>query len=446
MYSKNSVFDLFKSSLSLCFIILLSACSGEKEGDELRGRWVGIGSTSGVREFQENNVLIMDGKSERTYSLQDNIMKVKWLSFEIENQYAVSGDTLTIITPNRRDRFIRESALGPMKNRLADLIGKELRGKRIPFVGISLEETDFVSVKDSLTVDEKLISDVTDKEKVYVGQIQRGSKGVMQILVRAAKGNQGQLMPRWEETYESGMTRMLKDEMKADVIDVDLVQTPNKKNYAGKVTFAGNDQMGFWYFGERKWRPERDPESIRTFVELKMRQLYGDVVKDVKMETSDKVSYKGTLITADGSEMSFKYNSTNSLGWKIENTEENFRTLVKEVLTRRLGIETEIKSTETVSDTEYKVRAYIKEHDLTVDVFADINQGWYPVNDLENLAKVTKIQMTASLKDIDVKVSLTPVIGDNTRYTGVAEYTTGEVRKFELTHSGKQFGWKFVKG
>ncbi len=435
-----------KYLLLMCFGLLLASCTSE---NPLQGIWVGIDEKGGSIEFKPNNKVVVDGISEREYTLSGNDLLIKWLSFNEEYKIEIRGkDTLLMTGLDSRRRYMREDAMGSKTERFALMIKKDIFKKtKTQVTSVTLREVDYEKVKDSVNFSVSSREKIKEGDKIYLGVIVMPNKAPMDIIVREGRSKDGLVAPLWEETFESMVKGMITESIKKICMKVEM-KLVSGASYEGTATFEDSKTMNFTFDRMNGWLPKKDKASVQVFVEAYFLNRFGShTVKSVNLESKDaaSLSYTGVVEFSKGGKAAVSIDLTKSWLPLVPTDQATAELIAKYRITKDLSRMAQVvKATPTKSTGEYEVELKLDRLERNVRIVFNANQGWYPVNEVQNLSDVVKCQMSNGLESTfveDVKLTKkTP-----TEYRGIAYFSSKDKKDIKVICEGQKFTWEIVK-
>lgn len=431
-------------SLLPLFLLFLAACNSQ---NVLHGTWVGIDDKGGTIEFLPDNKVIVDGVSNREYELSGKDLLIKWLSFTEEYKIEIlSKDTLVMTGFDVRRKFIRESVLGTKTERLAMILKEEIRKiKKVSPTSVVLREVKLAEIEDTIHFSESMRNKIDKEGALYLGEVIVPKSPSAQVIVREGRTKGGLLAPIWEETYESILKNMITESIKKQCKTIKL-KAIGAAIYDGAAIFEDNKVLNFTYDKKSGWLPKKDQPSIEVFTEAYFLNRFGThTVKRVRMtpKPDNILFYEGEVEFSGGEKVVVVMDLAKSWLPTVPNDLATAQAVASYRFTNDFARTSKVLNIKQMPAGDYQVELQVDRIDRPIKVIFDANQGWYPVNEPQNLSEIIKCQMSKSANTVFVeKVDL--IRKSEKEYIGVAYYSSKDRKDIKVICDKQKFSWEII--
>lgn len=209
------------------------------------------------------------------------------------------------------------------------------------------------------------------------------------------------------------------------------------ENYIATIKLQNGRNMQVLFMGNLE--KYQIIETLNSELARKISNILNVNCISMSVKEIDSLTSEGTGKLETGEEIKVFYDKKR--GWFPMNA-ESLGIVTKYQLTENTGIKCNQITLTAVDSGMYNGSAFLETGD-TLAIMVNQKKGWFPVDELDNLLKLTRLQVEArsqqKVEEIKGKVI------EEGLYQATIYSKTGDQVKLELVHNGTNFKWKVIK-
>ncbi len=212
---------------------------------------------------------------------------------------------------------------------------------------------------------------------------------------------------------------------------------PENENYIATLKLEDGENMQVIFRGT----PEKFQiiETLNSELARKISSLLHVNCISMSLQQIDSLTSKGTGELETGEKLAVFYDR--NLGW-YPMDKSSLAVVSKYQISENIGVKCSHIELELADSVMYHGKVFVESGD-TLAVMVNQKRGWYPVDELTNLLKVTRLQIEGKTKQKIVKITGEPL--EKGKYQAKIYSEEGDEGIIDIFHDGTNFTWKLAQ-